>query len=105
MLRTTLATTFATAAVAVSLVAGSSAQSRRDSRDSDVETRDGGITINLPKGYSAELEAGTRQGRVSVNFPITVSGTIGRHLETTLGSGGPKLRAITTNGGVSIRQR
>ena len=27
------------------------------------------------------------------------------HLETTLGSGGPKLRAVTTNGGITIRQR
>jgi Putative adhesin len=71
----------------------------------DVETRNGGINLNLPKGFSAELEAGTTHGRVSVDFPITVQGSIGRHLETTLGSGGPKLRAITTNGGVTIRQR
>ncbi|HEX3644555.1 MAG TPA: DUF4097 family beta strand repeat-containing protein [Vicinamibacterales bacterium] len=71
----------------------------------DVETRNGGINLNLPKGFSAELEAGTTHGRVSVDFPITVQGRIGRHLETTLGAGGPKLRAITTNGGVTIRQR
>jgi hypothetical protein len=71
----------------------------------DVETRNGGINLNLPRGFSAELEAGTTHGRVSVDFPITVQGRIGRHLETTLGAGGPKLRAITTNGGVTIRQR
>jgi hypothetical protein len=71
----------------------------------DVETRNGGIRLNLPKGFSAELEAGTTHGGVSIDFPITVTGRIGRHLETTLGSGGPKLRAITTNGGVTIRQR
>jgi putative adhesin len=71
----------------------------------DVETRNGGINLNLPKGFSAELEAGTTHGRVSIDFPVTVQGSIGRHLETTLGSGGPKLRAITTNGGVTIRQR
>ena len=71
----------------------------------DVETRNGGIRLNLPKGFSAELEAGTTHGGVSIDFPITVQGRIGRHLETTLGSGGPKLRAITTNGGVTIRQR
>jgi hypothetical protein len=34
-----------------------------------------------------------------------VQGRLRGHLETTLGSGGPKLRAITTNGGVTIRQR
>jgi Toastrack DUF4097 len=71
----------------------------------DVETRNGGIRLNLPKGFSAELEAGTTHGSVSINLPITVQGRIGRHLETTLGSGGPKLRAITTNGGVTIRER
>jgi hypothetical protein len=71
----------------------------------DVETRNGGINLNLPKGFSAELEAGTTHGRVSIDFPVTIQGSIGRHLETTLGSGGPKLRAITTNGGVTIRQR
>ena len=71
----------------------------------DVETRNGGIRLNLPKGFSAELEAGTTHGGVSIDFPVTVQGRIGRRLETTLGSGGPKLRAITTNGGVTIRQR
>jgi len=71
----------------------------------DVETRNGGIMLNVPKGFSAELEAGTSQGRISIDFPITVTGTIGRHLQTTLGSGGPRVRAITTNGGVTIRQR
>jgi DUF4097 and DUF4098 domain-containing protein YvlB len=71
----------------------------------DVETRNGGIRLNLPQGFSAELEAGTTHGGLSIDFPITVQGRIGRHLETTLGSGGPKLRAITTNGGVTIRQR
>jgi DUF4097 and DUF4098 domain-containing protein YvlB len=71
----------------------------------DVETRNGGIRLTLPKGFSAELEAGTTHGGISIDFPITVQGRIGRHLETTLGAGGPKLRAMTTNGGVSIRQR
>jgi DUF4097 and DUF4098 domain-containing protein YvlB len=71
----------------------------------DVETRNGGINLSLPRGFSAQLEAGTTHGRVSIDFPVTVQGLIGRHIETTLGSGGPKLRAITTNGGVTIRQR
>jgi len=71
----------------------------------DVETHNGGIRLSLPKGFSAELEAGTTHGSLNIDFPLTVQGRIGRHLETTLGSGGPKLRAITTNGGVTIRER
>jgi DUF4097 and DUF4098 domain-containing protein YvlB len=71
----------------------------------DVETRNGGIRMTLPKGFSAQLETGTTHGGISVDFPVTVQGTFRSHLETTLGSRGPKLRAVTTNGGVTIRQR
>jgi hypothetical protein len=34
-----------------------------------------------------------------------VQGRITRQLTTTLGGGGAKVRAITTNGGVSIHRR
>ncbi len=71
----------------------------------DVETHNGGIRITLPKGFSAALEAGTVHGGISTDFPVTVSGRLRNHLETTLGSGGPKLRAMTTNGGITIHQR
>jgi putative adhesin len=71
----------------------------------DVRTRNGGIRLSLPANFSAQLETGTTHGRVSIDFPVQVSGTIGRLLTTTLGSGGPRLRAITTNGGVVIRQK
>ena len=40
----------------------------------DVETRNGGIRLTLPKGFSAELEAGTTHGGISVDFPVTVQG-------------------------------
>ena len=70
----------------------------------DVETHNGGIRLALPASYSAELEAGTTNGRVTIDFPVTVHGNIGRHFTTTLGAGGAKLRAITTNGGVTIRR-
>jgi hypothetical protein len=71
----------------------------------DVTTRNGGVNIRLPEHYSAEIEVGTTHGRLNVAVPMTVQGTIGRTLTTTLGAGGAKLRAITTNGGVSIRRR
>jgi DUF4097 and DUF4098 domain-containing protein YvlB len=71
----------------------------------DLETHNGGIKLTMPKGYSAELETATAHGRINSDFPITVAGEIGRQLTTTLGSGGPKLRAITTNGGVTVRER
>ena len=72
----------------------------------DVETRNGGVRLTLPKGYSAELETGTYNGGLHVDFPATVRSALNRrHFSTTLGTGGPKIRAMTANGGVTIRER
>ena len=71
----------------------------------DVETHNGGVRVTVPASYSAELETETTNGRINIDFPITVTGRIGRHVNTTLGAGGPKIRAVTTNGGVTIQQR
>src|SRR2546428_12573332 len=71
----------------------------------DVETHNGGVRLTLPATYSAELETGTTNGRISIDFPVTVQGRIDRHLTATLGAGGPKDRAITTNGGGTSRRR
>jgi DUF4097 and DUF4098 domain-containing protein YvlB len=78
---------------------------RWDGTGLDVQTRNGGIRLRLPEHYSAELETGTTNGRINVDFPIPVQGTVRRHLTTTLGAGGARIRAITTNGGVTIRHQ
>jgi DUF4097 and DUF4098 domain-containing protein YvlB len=76
-----------------------------DGEGLDVRTTNGGITLVLPEDFNAELESATTNGGITVDFPVTVSGRINRRLQTTLGSGGPLLRAITTNGGVTIKKR
>lgn len=68
----------------------------------DAQTTNGGVTLVVPDSYSAHLEAGTVNGGFELEFPITVQGRIGRRLSTTLGDGGPTVRATTTNGGVHI---
>ena len=78
---------------------------RWDGTGLDVETHNGGINLTMPGHYSAELETGTTNGRLRVDFPITVQGLLGRRINTTLGSGGPKIRVMTHNGGVTIRRR
>ena len=78
---------------------------RWDGAGLDVETRNGGIRLMLPDNFSAELETGTTNGRVNIEFPVTVQGRFSRHITTTLGAGGAKMRAITTNGGVTVRRR
>jgi hypothetical protein len=68
----------------------------------DVETTNGGVRLRIPENYSARLETGTVHGGIDVDFPVTVQGRIGREFSTTLGDGGPLVRAETTNGGVRI---
>ena len=71
----------------------------------DVETSNGSVNLSVPEGYSARLETGTINGRMQIDFPMTVQGTIGRSVTVDLGSGGPLLRARTSNGTVRIRRR
>jgi DUF4097 and DUF4098 domain-containing protein YvlB len=73
----------------------------------DAETQNGPVTLSIPDGYSAELETGTVNGPMQIDFPITLQGRIGRmtRLRTTLGSGGPPVRVVTTNGPLSVRRR
>lgn len=74
----------------------------------DVETRNGGVTMRIPDGYSAELETGTVNGGLRIDFPVTVQGNLRnltRSISTRLGSGGARIRAVTTNGGVTIARR
>jgi hypothetical protein len=71
----------------------------------DVQTHNGGVTLAIPARYSAHLEAGTHNGSLRIDFPITLQGTIGRSFSTDLGSGGPTVRVQTQNGGVKITRR
>lgn len=72
----------------------------------DVETTNGPVDLTLPAGYSAHLEIGTVNGPMRIDFPITVQGRINfRRIATDIGSGGATIRAMTTNGPVTIRRR
>ena len=71
----------------------------------DVRTSNGGIEMNIPANYSAQLETGTVNGGMDIGFPITVQGRLNRRLTTQLGNGGPLVRVVTTNGGVVLRRR
>jgi Toastrack DUF4097 len=78
---------------------------RWDGAGLDVETTNGGIRLAVPEHYSAALDTATTNGRVTIDFPVTVNGRINNHIETTLGGGGAKIRAVTTNGGVRIQRK
>ncbi|HER34878.1 MAG TPA: hypothetical protein ENO19_05370 [Halothiobacillaceae bacterium] len=68
----------------------------------DVRSTNGGIDLEIPEDYNAELETGTVNGGIEVDFPVTVQGRIGKKLRATLGDGGADVRVRTTNGGVRI---
>jgi hypothetical protein len=72
----------------------------------DVTTTNGGITLRVPVDYNARIETGTTNGGLEVDFPVTLQGRIDRkHLSFEVGKGGSLVRAVTTNGGVTVRKR
>lgn len=75
---------------------------RWDGAGLDLETTNGGVRLRVPEDYSARLETRTVNGGIDMDFPVTVRGRIGREIATTLGSGGPLVRAATTNGQVRV---
>lgn len=68
----------------------------------DVETFNGGVSVYVPEGYSAQFVTSTVNGGIDLDFPVTVRGRLGRRLDVALGDGGPMVRAVTTNGGVRV---
>jgi DUF4097 and DUF4098 domain-containing protein YvlB len=73
----------------------------------DVETTNGGVTLEIPDGYNAQLETRTVNGGFRTDYPLTIQGELSfqRGVTTTLGSGGAPVRVRTTNGGLKINRR
>ncbi|MBV9760940.1 MAG: DUF4097 family beta strand repeat protein [Acidobacteriaceae bacterium] len=69
------------------------------------ETTNGSVNLSLPDNYSAQVETSTVNGRVKVDFPVTVSGEIGKSMSFQLGRGGPVIEARTVNGSVHIGRK
>lgn len=72
----------------------------------DAETMNGPADLRIPENYNAKIEFGTVNGPMDVGFPMTVtlSGRIRDRINTTLGSGGPPIRVVTTNGPMTVRR-
>jgi len=82
------------------------AGSRWEGETLDVRTTNGGVNLVMPDNYSAHLETGTTNGSVKSDFPLNVPlnerGRMPKDISVDLGSGGPTIRAVTTNGGVHL---
>ena len=77
---------------------------RWDGQSLDVSTTNGGVIMSIPENYSANLQTGTVNGSVNVDFPVTVQGRISKQVALNLGSGGALVKAMTTNGGVRLKR-
>jgi DUF4097 and DUF4098 domain-containing protein YvlB len=70
------------------------------------ETTNGSITLAIasPENLNANLWARTTNGRISVDFPVTLKSlTHSKHrVEAQIGQGGPKISLETTNGSIKI---
>jgi DUF4097 and DUF4098 domain-containing protein YvlB len=70
----------------------------------DAESTNGPVTLTIPRDYSAALEVGTVNGPVNMDLPLSGGFRSGRHVQTTLGSGGAPVRVVTTNGPIVVRR-
>ena len=77
---------------------------RWDGESLDVSTTNGGVIMSVPENYSANLQTGTVNGSVNVDFPVTVQGRVSKQIALNLGSGGALVKAMTTNGGVRLKR-
>jgi DUF4097 and DUF4098 domain-containing protein YvlB len=68
-----------------------------------LHTGDGSVTLRLPEGIGAELDAHTGDGSIVLEKPLTVTGTIRKNaVRGTLGPGGPPLKVQTGDGSIRL---
>ena len=72
------------------------------SEDIDLETTNGGIRLQLPRAAKANLDARCTNGGVTVADFDFQGEQSRRRMTGTLNGGGPRISAVTTNGGVRI---
>jgi DUF4097 and DUF4098 domain-containing protein YvlB len=67
-----------------------------------VQTTNGRVSMTVPRTYSSEIHAETRNG--GIRLPGVASRSSASRRSVTLGSGGPPLRARTVNGSIDVAQ-
>ena len=74
--------------------------------DWDISTGDGGVTVALPSGFNAQLDAHTGDGSISAeDFGLRATGEDKNNLQGTLGSGGRTLRIRSGDGTIHVSKR
>lgn len=71
-----------------------------------VRTSNGSITVSLPETVDLDVNASTSNARITNDFEDSFRGRSDRrHLEGSIGSGGPRLELSTSNGSIRLRKR
>jgi hypothetical protein len=77
---------------------------RWDGTGLDAEAQNGPLNLEVPADYSARLITGTINGPRAYDYAID-SNRRSSWVQTTLGKGGPVVRAVTTNGPFHMGER
>jgi DUF4097 and DUF4098 domain-containing protein YvlB len=67
-------------------------------------TTNGSVRLRLPPDVSGDFEARTVNGSIQTDFPLEVSGKLGRRLRGRLGEGRGSFEISTVNGSVRIEK-
>ena len=69
----------------------------------EVKTTNGSVDVTLPASAEFKVNAGTTNGKIHTDFPITVQGSLSsKDLSGTVGGGGRELKVVTTNGTIKL---
>ena len=72
----------------------------------EIRSGDGGITIELPEAFDANLDAGCSDGSVRVDrLRLSATSSSRRQVKGQIGAGGSLLTVRTTDGSIRIRNR
>lgn len=73
-----------------------------DTGEVSLFTVNGSATAELPAQLDAEVEATTVNGSIRTDYPLALTGKVGKRMRGTLGAGGRKVHVTTVNGSISF---
>jgi len=71
----------------------------------NVRTGDGGVTLELPQNFAADVDLHTNDGHINVEMPVTVDGRIGdKNIRGKINGGGNLLTIHTGDGSIRLEK-
>ena len=71
----------------------------------NVRTGDGGVTVELPDNFAADVDLHTNDGHINVEMPVTVDGRIGdKNIHGKINGGGSLLTIHTGDGSIRLEK-